>query len=106
MTKQDVGECQYCGGIFSSVEDHEKGCGKNSEKDIKIALNAEDFRCLVRGGELTIEDASCRVHLILNDVGHLVVSQAVDDAFIGRKDLYVSRTRSNDWRPWDKKVKP
>jgi len=66
-------------------------------EDIKIALNEQDFRCLVRGGELTIEDASVRIKLIVNDIGWDPIRQALGDAMSG-KDLYVPYTRSNEWR--------
>ncbi len=72
--------------------------------EIKIALNEEDFRCLVRGGVLTINDASQTVKILLNDIGFIAMTQAMHDAE-GGVDNYVPHERSNEWRPYDKKAK-
>lgn len=68
--------------------------------EIRIALDLEDFVCLVRGGELTIHDeklaAGGVVKLILKDIGFGEMTGAVFMVQEGREKKYVPSERKND----------
>ncbi len=61
--------------------------------EIRIALDLEDFVCLVRGGELTIHDeklaAGGVVKLILKDIGFGEMRSSVDTAAADPENMYV-----------------
>lgn len=64
-----------------------------SEKNIKIALDEEDFATLVRGGELTVEKKDAwTAKMILSDIGFHRMRERVEDA-VDKKDLYLGRQR-------------
>jgi hypothetical protein len=59
------------------------------KEKIFISLDEEDFKCLVRGGVLTIKD---EVIIILKDIGFFEMDKALDSAMDG-KDIGKDRNR-------------
>ncbi len=54
-----------------------------------ISLDEEDFKCLVRGGILTIENDFI---ISLKDIGFIKMQEALDSAMDGN-DIYKERNR-------------
>lgn len=68
--------------------------GFNTKTEVKIVLNEEDFRCLVRGGELTLTypKEKAEVRIILQDIGIHAMFDGVNRARSGI-DLYKGLSR-------------
>lgn len=58
-------------------------------KNINISLDEEDFKCLVRGGVLHIND---EIKISLKDIGFFNMQEAIDSAVEGN-DIYKNRNR-------------
>lgn len=60
--------------------------------EIKIALDQEDFSCLVRGGQLTIKNDNVEIAIILKDIGFHVMEAEIASAELGN-DIYKGHTK-------------
>ena len=83
-----------CGGVYyqgTACGDCEQ-CNANNEemkrmvpkfREVRVALNDEQFRALVRGGQVTVkEEGRPDVCLILNDIGYDRMVSHIDSAAI------------------------
>ena len=61
--------------------------------NIKIVLNREDFRCLIRGGQLSIELKDSKVQMILQDIGFNEMENDIDYYRYNKQDIMKSWTR-------------
>jgi hypothetical protein len=64
---------------------------------LKIALDAEDFLCLVRGGNLIVKCRSGKeVHIILRDIGFHHMYALIERVEKGKEETYKNRERPSD----------
>ena len=70
----------------------------NDNRRMDIMLTEEDFRCLVRGGVLRVND---RLKIALQDIGFDRMDSAIQSARHGI-ELYKPRDReTNDGKGWE-----
>lgn len=64
-------------------------------KEVYITLNEKDFRCLVRGGMLSITHSKSNVltNICLKDIGYTSIHNAIVEAEEGKEKVYENRTR-------------
>lgn len=63
----------------------------------KIKLNHDDFKCLIRGGELTIKTDNAIVKMILDDIGFTqMISDIVETESGVKNNFYVPLTRKEN----------
>ena len=56
--------------------------------DLKIKLDEEQFRCLVSGGILTVNDGDLKIMICLSDIGFHRMDKAIEDADSGELPAY------------------
>lgn len=57
-------------------------------KEARIALDEQAYRCLVRGGELTVKGKDVEVKIILNDIGFDVMDKVLSEVILGKEKPY------------------
>lgn len=65
------------------------------KKELYITLDEKDFRCLVRGGMLSImhNKANVLFNICLKDIGYIEMYKTIDDVSEGKDKIYENRTR-------------
>ena len=61
--------------------------------DLRIKLYEDEFRCLVSGGVLTLNDKNTTIQICLADIGFDRMDKAIEDVDTGKLSTYSNMVR-------------
>jgi len=71
------------------------GKRKRCPVELRCSVDAGEFRALIRGGQVTYWDqrANIQVHLLLKDVGFMLMKSYVHEAVMQKPENYIVESR-------------